>query len=174
MEQINDSRQRETVLVRSAGPDDLAAIRDIYNQGIEDRVATLETQTKSLDDMRKWFEDHRGRYAVLVAEQRGGIVGWASLNRYSQRSAYDGVADLSVYIARSARGAGVGSRLLKALEAAALEREFYKIVLFTFPFNSAGQRLYRKMGYREVGTFEKQGILDGERIDVMIMEKLLG
>ncbi|OKP73644.1 hypothetical protein A3842_21725 [Paenibacillus sp. P3E] len=94
------------------------------------------------------------------------MIGWASLNPYSHRYAYSRVADLSVYIERSIRGQGIGSALLEKLEAAAQDNAFHKIVLFTFPFNDAGQGLYRKMGYREVGVFEKQGVRDGAFIDV--------
>lgn len=63
--------------------------------------------------------------------------------------------------------------LLERLEEIAKEKDFYKIVLFTFPFNKNGQGLYHKLGYREVGVFEKQGILDGKYVDVKIMEKLI-
>ncbi|RRE00311.1 GNAT family N-acetyltransferase, partial [Bacillus licheniformis] len=101
------------------------------------------------------------------------IVGWASLNPYSHRCAYQGVADLSVYVDRACRGKGIGGLLLQALEKTAKENSFYKIVLFTFPFNELGQNLYNKMGYRQVGIFKNQGILDGRFIDVMAMEKLL-
>lgn len=101
------------------------------------------------------------------------IIGWSSLNPYSHRCAYDGVADLSIYIDRDYRGKGMGSSLLRALEIKAQENGFRKIVLFTFSFNQLGQGLYKKMGYREVGVFEKQGIMDDQYIDVMIMEKLL-
>ncbi len=87
--------------------------------------------------------------------------------------AYRGVADLSVYVARDARGTGVGSLLLRLLENTAQANEFHKIVLFTFAFNSGGQGLYRKLGYREVGTFREQGRLDGRFVDVMAMEKIL-
>ncbi|KAF6599698.1 GNAT family N-acetyltransferase, partial [Paenibacillus sp. EKM208P] len=66
-----------------------------------------------------------------------------------------------------------GSTLHSELEKEAKKNNFYKIVLFTFPFNEKGQRLYRKIGYREVGVFEKQGVMDGQYIDVMIMEKLI-
>ncbi|MDQ6418361.1 arsinothricin resistance N-acetyltransferase ArsN1 [Paenibacillus sp. LHD-117] len=161
------------IVIRKATVQDLNDILDIYNQGIEDRIATLETETKTLQYMREWFENHGERYVVLVAELDGTVVGWASLNRYSSRSAYDGVADLSIYIERASRGRGVGQRLLQELEAEAIHYEFYKIVLFTFPFNGQGQGLYRKSGYREVGVFYKQGILEGEFVDVMAMEKLL-
>ncbi|MBB2480522.1 N-acetyltransferase [Bacillus sp. APMAM] len=148
-------------------------VLSIYNEGIEDRVATLETETKDLTYMLNWFQNHQNRYPVIVAERLGEIIGWASLNKYNTRNAYDGVADLSVYIKRTHRGKGIGGKLLSAIEAHAKENEFHKIVLSTFPFNELGQGLYKKKGYREVGVFENQGKLDGEYVDVMVMEKLL-
>ncbi|PZD96696.1 GNAT family N-acetyltransferase [Paenibacillus sambharensis] len=159
--------------VRQVHEHDLDRVLDIYNQGIEDRIATLETEQKDRTYIDNWLQEHQGRYTALVAEHQGEIAGWAALNRYSHRCAYDGVADLSVYVDRAYRGQGIGSLLLPALEEAARNNHFYKIVLFTFPFNAGGQGLYRKSGYREVGVFEKQGRMDGRYIDVMIMEKLL-
>lgn len=159
--------------VREATENDIEDILRIYNQGIEDREATLETDTKDIPYMKKWFQDHQGRFSVLVAIQNHQIIGWSSLNPYSHRCAYDGVADLSIYIDRDYRGKGIGSSLLRALEIIAKENGFRKIVLFTFPFNQLGQGLYKKIGYREVGVFEKQGVMDDHYIDVMIMEKLL-
>jgi L-amino acid N-acyltransferase YncA/protein-tyrosine-phosphatase len=160
--------------VRSATAVDLDAIGRIYNEGIEDRIATLDEDTKTADDMAAWWSAHQDRYAVLVAQTPGGdIIGWASLNPYSHRCAYDGVADLSVYVAREARGTGIGSLLLLALEKTAKAHGFHKIVLFTFAFNTGGQGLYRKLGYREVGTFREMGRLDGRFVDVMAMEKIL-
>lgn len=159
--------------IRPAEARDLPGILEIYNMGIEDRIATLEVDIKDLAYMKAWLDDHADRYAVLVAEMEDQIVGWASLNRYSHRCAYNGVADLSIYISRDNRGKGIGRALLQELDAVARNNQFYKIVLFTFPQNEPGQRLYRKAGYRQVGVFEKQGILEGQFIDVMAMEKLL-
>ncbi|MBG9655323.1 arsinothricin resistance N-acetyltransferase ArsN1 family A [Cytobacillus firmus] len=164
---------RNEISVREAGETDLKAIVEIYNQGIKDRIATLETEEKDLSYMTDWFDQHRGRYCVLAAEKGGQVIGWASLNPYSSRCAYAGVADLSIYIAREIRGKGAGGKLLSALELKARENKFHKVVLFTFPFNELGQSLYKKMGFREVGIFQNQGVLDGEFVDVMAMEKLL-
>ncbi len=159
---------------RSATAADLDAIRRIYNEGIEDRLATLDEEKKTPEDIATWWSDHGARYAVLIAENdAGAIVGWASLNPYSHRCAYRGVADLSVYVARDARGTGVGTALLSAIEREAKQHGFHKIVLFTLPFNTAGQFLYRKLGYREVGVFHEQGRLDGTYVNVMAMEKIL-
>ncbi|OIB00627.1 GCN5 family acetyltransferase [Paenibacillus sp. LC231] len=163
----------KTTLIRAADTGDVERILHIYNQGIEDRIATLEVDQKDIIYMNDWFQQHQDRYAVIVAEYDNEVIGWASLNPYSQRCAYDGVADLSIYIDRAFRGKGVGSILLHRLEEIAKEKDFYKIVLFTFPFNQNGQGLYHKLGYRDVGVFEKQGVLDGKYVDVKIMEKLL-
>lgn len=162
------------LLIRNAQDADIAAITRIYNQGIEDRIATLEADQKSESQVRELLGHRSERYEVIVAQREGRVVGWASLNPYSHRCAYDGVADLSVYVARSARGTGIGERLLDSIEQRARHHNFHKIVLFTFPFNEAGQSLYRKRGFREVGTFKEQGTLDGRFIDVTAMEKLLG
>ncbi|MBW8352104.1 GNAT family N-acetyltransferase [Bacillus sp. IITD106] len=160
-------------IVRGARETDLESIMEIYNQGIEDRIATLETEAKDISYMVDWFKQHQNRYSVVVAEEGNKIIGWASLNPYNNRCAYDGVADISVYISKEYRGKGVGGKLLSTLEIKAEEHNFHKLVLFTFPFNRLGQGLYKKMGFREVGVFKNQGILDGEFVDVMAMEKIL-
>jgi L-amino acid N-acyltransferase YncA len=165
--------QAGEIVTRQATPADMQAVTAIYNQGIEDRIATLETDVKSEEEVTRWLCERPARYEVLVADSAQGILGWAALNPYSHRCAYAGVADLSIYVERGARGKGVGAVLLAALEERARAGEFHKIVLFTFPFNAPGQALYRKRGFREVGTFKEQGRLDGKPIDVMVMEKIL-
>jgi L-amino acid N-acyltransferase YncA len=159
--------------IREAHAADLAVIRAIYNEGIADRVATLDEDPKSESEIREWFAAHGGRYQVLVAERAQRLVGWAALNPYSHRCAYQGVADLSVYVAREARGSGVGTALLHAIDRAAAEQSFHKIVLFALTANEAGRALYRKAGYADVGIFRNQGRLDGRFVDVLAMEKLL-
>lgn len=75
------------VSVRRASAQDVPAIASIYNQGIEDGVATLEYAPKTLAEMGRWFEAHDERYAVLAACAADEVVGWASLNSYSHRCA---------------------------------------------------------------------------------------
>jgi L-amino acid N-acyltransferase YncA len=159
--------------IRFGDSHDIAAILAIYNQGIEDRLATLEMEFKDLDYMTKWFADHSHRYRVFVAEVDGEVVGWADVHPYSHRCAYAGVGELSVYVRRDWRGRGIGQKLLLELDAFARQNDFHKLVLGTFPFNENGQRLYKKMGFYEVGTFKNHGQLDGRWVDVMWMEKLL-
>jgi L-amino acid N-acyltransferase YncA/protein-tyrosine-phosphatase len=160
--------------IRNAETADLDDIRRIYNEGIEDRIATVDETPKDAAEMALWWSEHDERFAIIIARDGlGQAAGWAALNTYSHRCAFRGVADLSVYVARDARRTGVGSALLAALERHAKRHEFHKIVLFTFAGNASGQALYRKFGYREVGVFHEQGILDGAFVDVMAMEKIL-
>lgn len=152
---------------------DIDAIRTIFNQGVEDGIATLETDEKDMAYMTNWFEQHDGRFKVLVAEEEDEVVGWASLNRYSERRAFDGVAVLSIYIRRDYRGRGTGKKLLNDLEELARELQFNKIILFTLSFNVAGVGLYKKRGYREVGVLKDHGQMNGMYVDLLLMEKML-
>src|ERR1700682_5144594 len=102
----------EPVAVRFASLDDAAAICTIYNQGIEDRIATLETELRDPNERRRWLASRATRYPVGVAEMAGQAIGWASLNSFSPRHCYDNVADISVYVERSWRGKGGGRTLL--------------------------------------------------------------
>ncbi|MBV9972814.1 MAG: N-acetyltransferase [Candidatus Eremiobacteraeota bacterium] len=159
--------------IRDAAPSDVEAIRSILNEAVEDHVATLDVEAKTADEMRRWYAEHDERYAILVALEDDTVMGWAALNRYSHRCAYDLVADLSVYVRRDKRGTGVGTELLTELERVARQNRFHKVVLFAFPTNKAGRRLYLKSGFSDVGTFREQGVLDGKYIDVIAMEKIL-
>jgi len=159
--------------VRPATPGDAGAICLIYNQGIEDRVATLETDLRTPDERRQWLAGRGPRHPVIVAEARGDVVGWGSLNVFSPRKAYDSVADFSIYIERGWRGKGVGSRLLTRLIELGRELGYHKLVLSAFPWNTGGMALYQKLGFRTVGIYKEQGRLDGKWVDTIIMEKLL-
>lgn len=162
-----------SILIRPATDSDLECIRRIYNEGIEDRTATLDTEQKTANDIAEWWSEHDDRFAVLVAAEQNEIIGWASLNRFSHRCAHSAIADLSVYVARSHRGRGVGSSLLMELQQRAQQAAFHKIVLHALNSNEPGKRLYRKSGFTQVGVFREHGMLDGQYVDVVAMEKLL-
>jgi len=163
----------EHLRIRSAAAGDADAICRIYNQGIQDRVATLETEERTPEERAQWLGARGPRHPVLVAEADGGVVGWGSLNVFNARRAYDHVADLSLYVEREWRGRGVGRRLLDALVARAIELGYHKLVLAAFPWNAAGMRAYGRAGFREVGIYREQGRLDGRWVDTVVMEKIL-
>ena len=161
------------VAIRAARSDDAQAICGIYNAGIEDGDATLETRLRTGDEQRIWLESRDERHPVVVAERRGGVVGWGSLNAFNPRPAYDYVTEFSVYVARPSRGTGVGRVLLQHLVVVARGIGYHKMVLAAFDWNTAGIALYDRMGFRRVGTYREQGWLDGRWVDTVIMEKLL-
>ena len=167
--------QREgKVQIRDATPGDAAAIARIYNQGIEDRVATLETELRSPEERAEWLAAHGPRHPVLVAvDGASTVLGWGSLNVFNPRRAYEHVVDFSLYVAREHRGRGIGDALLGGLEARARSLGYHKMVLAGFPTNLPGKRLYERHGFTLIGIFHEQGMLDGRWIDVMAMEKIL-
>ncbi len=155
---------------RAATPDDAAAIAYIYNQGIEDRVATFETRLRSADEIKAWFD---GVHPIIVVEDEGQAIAFAATFTYRPRACYAGIAEFSVYVAREARGRGAGRLAMQALIAAAEAAGFWKLVSRVFVENLASRALLGSLGFREVGVYEKHGQLDGGWRDVVIVERLI-
>lgn len=163
------------IMIREATSTDAPMITTIYNQGIEDRVATLETELRSPAERAAWLAARGPRHPVIVAiDDNDTVVGWGSLNPFNPRPVYDHVVDFSLYVAREQRGRGIGDALLGALETRARALGYHKMVLAAFPTNAPGMRLYERHGFTTVGIYHQQGMLDGKWVDVIIMEQLLG
>jgi L-amino acid N-acyltransferase YncA len=158
------------MLARAATPADAEAIARIYNEGIEDRVATFETRPRTPDDIRGWFG---GRHPVVVVEAEGEVIAFAAASTYRPRECYAGVAEFSVYVARAGRGRGAGRLAMLALIEAARAAGFWKLLSRVFPENAASRGLLRSVGFREVGVYERHGQLDRVWRDVVIVERLL-
>jgi L-amino acid N-acyltransferase YncA len=169
-----DAQDAGKLRIRAATAEDAAAICRIYNQGIADRVATLETELRRPDERRQWLAARDLRHPVIVAEDADGtVLGWGSLNVFNSREAYRFVADFSIYVERSARGRGIGRAMLTRLIELGREHGYHKLVLSAFPSNASGMALYTALGFRTVGVYKEQGRLDGRWVDTIIMEKLL-
>jgi phosphinothricin acetyltransferase len=158
------------VTARPAARSDADAIARIYNEGIEDRIATFETRPRSADDIRQWFV---GVHPVMVVEEDGRVVAFAATSKYRDRECYAGIAEASVYVARDARGRGAGRLALEALISAAGAAGFWKLVSRIFVENRASRALIGRHGFREVGIYRKHGRLDGVWRDVVIVERLI-
>jgi L-amino acid N-acyltransferase YncA len=159
--------------VRLARVADAAAVAEIYNQGITDRGATFETDPRTPEDLARRIEADPPRIPVLVAEEAGRVLGWASVGSYRDRRCYAGVGEFSVYVHRDARGQGVGRLLLARLLEEARGRGYWKLLSRVFPSNTASLGLCRSLGFRVVGTYERHGCLDGRWLDVVIVERLI-
>ena len=156
--------------VRAALPADAEAIARIYNQGIEDRVATFETRLRSIAEVDDWFD---GRHPIVVVENADETIAFAATFPYRSRDCYAGIAEASLYVARGSRGLGAGKLALAALLKHAEQAGFWKLVSRVFPENHASRRLIGSLGFREVGIYHKHGKLDGVWHDVVIVERLI-
>lgn len=159
-------------MFRAATSDDADAIARIYNEGIEDRLATFETRLRSTDEIAERIRstDH----PLVVAVDDGRVVAWAGTATYRDRECYAGVAEFSFYVAREARGRGIGTAILRELVRVAEQRGFWKLVSRIFPDNAASLRACKAAGFHVVGTYRSHAQLDSEWRDVVIVERLMG
>jgi phosphinothricin acetyltransferase len=162
------------VVVRLAEQRNAAAIACIYNQGIEDRVATFETEPRTPAQIEAQLRERGERYPTVVVERGGQVVAWASVSSYRARPCYAGVGEFSVYVERAARGTGAGRAALQGLVEECERRGFWKLLSRVFPENAASRALCRRLGFREVGVYARHGKLDGVWRDCVIVEKLIG
>jgi L-amino acid N-acyltransferase YncA len=134
-------------------------------------VGTFETRPRTVDEVRGWFD---GRHPIVVVEAPAqDVIAFASTSSYRSRECYDGIAEFSVYVKRSARGQGAGRVAMRALIDAVPAAGIWKLVSRIFVENTASRRLMASMGFREVGIYEKHARLDGQWRDVVIVERLI-
>jgi phosphinothricin acetyltransferase len=157
------------LILRELVAADWPAVERIYADGIASRLATFETRTPS------WEEWDAGHLVAprLVAEADGETVGWAALSPVSRRAAYHGVAEVSLYVAASARRRGVGRALLTALLARADAAGLWTLQATIFAENEPSIRLHEAAGFRLVGRRERIAELDGRWRDTLLLERRL-
>lgn len=148
-------------------PDDWEAVRAIYLEGIATGQATFETEAPTWE---QWDAGHLAecRFAARIDDR---LAGWAALSPVSRRRCYAGVAEVSVYVAASARGCGVGRALLQALIAESESRGIWTLQGGTFPENTASLRLQESCGFRVVGRRERIAKLHGVWRDTVLTER---
>lgn len=159
------------IRARPAAPTDADDIAAIYNEGIEDRVATFETRLRTPEDVLTWLGR---RHPVVVVEDDRRVVAFAATSEYRARECYAGIAEFSVYVARAHRGFRYGRAAMEALFEAAERAGFWKLVSRVFVENTASRELLKGVGFREVGVYRRHAKLDGVWRDAVIVEKLLG
>lgn len=162
----------DNLLIRAAERDDLTAMARIYNEGIEDRVATFETDPREPADLEPWLGES-GPCLVAIGEA-GEVLGFARVGSYSDRCVYEGVGEHAVYVSRDARGQGIGVQLLEEMAAASEAAGFYKLTTRVFTENEASLVAHDRAGFKRIGVQRRHGKLDGEWKDCVLIERLLG
>jgi L-amino acid N-acyltransferase YncA len=161
---------------------DARGICEIYNQAIVEGGATFETEVRTESDIHALIQEHDEGHPILVAvmdnevdpgQQPETIVGWASISTYRPRSCYSGIGEFSFYVREEFRGRGAGKKLMISLIEESKRRGYWKLLSRIFPSNFISRSLCKSCGFREVGTYEKHGKLNGKWIDTIIVERLI-
>ncbi|MBI1756371.1 MAG: N-acetyltransferase [Fimbriimonas ginsengisoli] len=155
--------------VRLAALGDAPAICSIYNEGIAQRQGTFETEPREVAQIGAWFDGH----PIVVVEEGGRAIAFASTSSYRPRACYAGIAEFSVYVLDGWRGRGAGRLAMEALCAEAKRAGLWKLVSRIFVENQPSRALMRSLGFREVGIYRRHGKLDGVWRDVVVVELLL-
>jgi phosphinothricin acetyltransferase len=155
------------VEIQPLRPADWPAVRAIYEAGIATGDATFETAAPT---WAAWDAAHLPGHRLL-ARDGDRVLGWAALAPVSDRCAYAGVAEDSIYVAPQAQGRGVGRALLGALVASAERAGIWTVQTGIFPENQASVRLHQACGFRVVGVRERIGRLHGRWRDVLLLER---
>jgi L-amino acid N-acyltransferase YncA len=156
--------------IRPANNRDLPAITDIYNEAILTTTATFDTVEKTLEEQEIWFHSHGSKYPILVAEQDGIRIGWASMSQWSDRCAYADTAELSLYVRKEYRGKGVGRELSRAILDAGKQAGLHTAIARIAEGNDISIQLAESLGFQHVGVMREVGRKFGRLLDVYIMQ----
>jgi len=156
-----------SVTIRKMVATDWADVKGIYEEGIKTRNATFETQAPTYE---KWMESAHPA-CHLVAVEEGSLLAWAKVLFTSARPVYAGVGEVSIYVHPSAKGKGIGKRLLNELVRVSDEQGFWTLKAVIFPENHASISLHMSCGFRTVGTHERMGKMDGIWRDNIVLER---
>jgi phosphinothricin acetyltransferase len=147
-------------IVRSAVDADLPSLTDLYNHYVLNTPVTFDTTPFTVDERRRWFDDHApvGRHRVIVADAGPvGIVGYASSSRFRPRAAYDTTVEASVYCRTDWIRRGVGLALYRALFEALAVEDIHRIVAGVTLPNPGSVALHERCGFRQVGVLSSVG-----------------
>jgi len=158
--------------IRKATNEDLSSITEIYNEAILQTIATFDTEIKTMEEQKVWFASHDSEHPILVAEQNGIIVGWASLSRWSDRCAYSGTAEISLYVKEEYRGKGIGRKLLEAIMENGQKVGLHTVIARITEGNLPSVSLFASEKFEHVGTMKEVGQKFGKILGVHIMQKV--
>lgn len=194
-DRASDHHPAARIAIRPADLHDAEAIRQIYNDEVENSTSTMDLVPRTLEEQRKWLTERSGAFSTLVAVHvgshglgshglgsrergdagvtHGAVIGFAALSPYKERAAYRPTVENSVYVRRDHLGQGVGKALLMALVDVAEESGFHSIIARISASGEASQALHRSCGFREIGREVEVARKFNRWIDVIIMQRML-
>lgn len=160
------------ITIRKASKSDVPFITEVYNDTILNTTATFDTEIKTEADRLQWFKNHDHRHPVLIAEEEGIKKGWASLTMWSDRCAYEGTAEVSVYVHKDFRGKGIGKKLLEVLVAEGKKCGLHYLLARISEGNNSSIHIHQQQGFNIIGVMHEVGFKFGKFLDVTMMEKV--
>jgi len=160
------------LIFRRAELKDIEAITEIYNNAILTTVATFDTEPKTMDEQKVWFENHDDRYPIFVAELDGALAGWASLSKWSDRCAYADTAEISLYVKEEFQGKNIGKKLLEAILEEGQRVGLHSVISRIAEGNEVSVHLHESVGFRHIGVMKEVGRKFGRLLDVSMMQKI--
>jgi L-amino acid N-acyltransferase YncA len=157
--------------MREATLQDLASIVEIYNSTIPGRIVSADTEPVSVEQRLPWFNEHDpARRPILVAEANGEILGWLSLSDfYDGRPAYNGTAEIGIYVREGHRGKGIGRRLLQEAIGRAPDLGIKTLTAGAFAVNESSLELFERFGFEKWAHFPRVAELEGAEIDLVVL-----
>lgn len=154
--------------IRMAERKDMPALLDIYNYEVEKGYATFDLNPKTMEERMNWFEEHNvGNHPLIVAEEDGVAVGYASLSPYRVKEAYAATVELSLYIHRDYRRRGIAGMLAEEILAMAKARQdIHTVISVITGGNAASVHLHEKLGFTHCGTIREVGVKFGRLLDI--------
>ena len=160
---------------RDATLEDLPGIVAIYNSTVPSRLVTADLEPVTVESRLAWFHAHGPRARPLwVVEENGTVLAWLSFSDFYGRPAYLRSAEVSIYLAESARGKGLGKQLLQAALERAPALGIDTVLGFIFGHNEPSLRLFRGFEFQTWGTLPRVAVLDGVERDLVILGRRLG
>lgn len=162
------------IRIRTAERSDLARITEIYNHYVLNTPVTFDVEPYAVEQRETWFSQFAptGRYRLLVAEEKGIVVGYVGTTRFRPKAAYETTVETTVYCAPEAVGKGIGRQLYAALFEASRGEDIHRFVAgYALP-NPASEVLHRKFGFKVVGVFSENGRKFGKYWDVCWTERI--
>ena len=161
--------------VRNARPDDLAPLTAIYNYYVVHTPITFDLRPLEPEERRRWFDDHQGgRHRLLVADDNGDVLGYATTSPWRPKAAYDTTVESTVYVRHDATGRGIGRDLYSALFDALVNEDIRAVVAGIALPNDASVALHERFGFRPVGVFTEVGRKFDRFWDVAWFQKRMG
>ena len=158
--------------IRQAKLNDLKDITEIYNEAIQKTVATFDTQIKTIEEQKKWFNEHGAKNPIIVVEQNGNVVGWSALTQYSTKCAYSDTAEISLYIKEKNQGKGIGKQLIEEIVKKGKNAGLHALIARITEGNKTSIHLHESVGFQHAGVLKEVGFKFGKRLDVYLMEKI--